>query len=63
MKQKAQVKVTTVVAVSPVAEETIAVEEFQGASTTGTWRLTIADHASRDVGTLNSWALVIGHES
>jgi subtilisin-like proprotein convertase family protein len=38
---------------------TPALGEFSGQPISGQWRLSVSDHASRDLGKLNSWRLVI----
>ena len=39
--------------------ETFSLDRFEGMNLEGTWTLKVIDHADRDLGTLNSWALVV----
>ena len=40
-------------------EKSAALQSLVGQNIQGTWRLRVADHAGRDIGKLNRWALEI----
>ena len=45
----------------PDAETAPQLENFDGISSAGTWKLIVSDHGNVDVGTLNSWSVLITH--
>jgi M6 family metalloprotease-like protein len=51
------------VATTYTAATTPALEALSGQPISGQWRLAVSDHASRDLGKLNSWRLVIRRAS